>query len=56
MACTKCTECGKTFYFTGEYLYKIRGVGKQCSYTCWNIAKKRLGKDKPRASIRREKG
>lgn len=56
MVYNKCTECGKMFYSTGEHLYKIPGVGKQCSYTCWNIAKKRLGKGKPRASIRRENG
>lgn len=53
--CT-CTECGKQFLPAVQHMYKIERGGKQCSYTCWQKAKAKLGDKKPRASYRREKG
>ena len=53
-----CTECGKIFLPATEHLYKVPKIGKQCSYTCWNVALERSGatKNSNRASIRRMKG
>lgn len=56
MAIERCTECQKVFIPAPEHLYKVPGLGKQCSYSCWNKAKARTESSRPRASNRREKG